>query len=299
MVDDIRLKTYNPLITSYPKYAHFFTIVGMSEDALFWAAKNYTLFHAYRYVSHCSIDLGGFAKQNYDSNPLPYGPCLESFDIPAFMIGTDLYNFIKNMLVKEYFLCFYINTKNLNFYSYDLNHPILVIGMNGAKGVFYVNDFYPPLSKYITKELKFNDLERGFLECDLKTITLLKKRDTKITIFENIGEYKKTLLENLNKIYHSDFTPYNPFYLKKQIKYYAGLELYLELKENLREYGRKGLHVLMDSKIIIYECLSCLSKYNELPYEYTILYKNLIDETRKLRNLFIKYQVLGDENVYH
>ena len=42
------------IITSFPKYAHLFSIVGLDEEHILWIAKHFLLFHSYN-ILHTSL----------------------------------------------------------------------------------------------------------------------------------------------------------------------------------------------------------------------------------------------------
>ena len=291
---DKRLFLEQPIITSYPKYAHLFSIIGFKEDYLLWIANHFLLYHSYEYTTHKSIDLSGFDKEALDANPYPNGPCIECFKVPIMNFDSIVIGkMIEKYLMNDFYVCINVKTNHLTLFgTCDLVHPVLISGFSQALRIFYVNDFFPPTSKYRTEIIPYDEILDG-LSFNYKYILLYKKSEITIDIKKEIKLLNHILIDVFKRTLFSATIPYNPYYFKNQIllNYSSGLDVYKELKRDLTSYGKKGLHVLYDSKILTYKCLAPIAREGLIQENILEKYSELIDDTEIIRNLIIKYDV--------
>jgi len=288
------------IITSFPKYAHLFSIVGLDEEHILWIAKHFLLFHSYEYTSHKSIDLSGYDKSSLDNNPYPYSPYLEYYKIPLFIKSDEhIIEIIEENIKKHFFICININISKLKIFDgFSLIHPVLISGFDSKEKIFYVNDFYPPSSKYRREVINYNEITKGVLHNNNHDYCFLfRKKKVDIDIKKEIDLLVYIVRENLVKILYGDFIPYNPYYFKTKnlINYRVGLKVYDEIVVDLFGYGKKAFHVLLDSKIITYECLKVMEKYGKITNLMLKNYLDLVLKVKIMRNLFMKLELLNKE----
>ena len=227
---------------------------------------------------------------------------MECYKLPIRYVSNDniLKEFIK-YIDDGFYICVNIETSAIGIYeTWDMFHPILICGYDLENKMFLVNDFFPPEPTYRTIELSSNDVIEGIRRCKrFDYILLYKKKKISFNISEKIPLLRGITIESLNKIINSAFIPYNPYYFKSSMMkgYSAGLSVYEELINDINGYGKRGLHVLYDSKIVTHFCLKILNKYNNLSAKKLEEYYIIVQKTLVLRNMYLKYLVTSDEKI--
>ena len=293
---------YDPIITSLPKYAHFFSIIGFEEWYVLWVAKHYLLYHAYSYKTHKGIDLSGFDKESFDNNPYPNGPCIESFKVPLFEeTKAKITDYIIDSINRGFFVCINIRTVMVKEYlGCDLIHPILISGYDLKHNYFIVSDFFPPTSVYRKENIDINELIESIELSKYPFYILYKRVDgAEFDLKNEIGLLKKVLIDSLQRINGGKVTAYNPYYFKNKILYdfSGGIDTYNCLIDDIISYGKKGLHIMTDQKILLKECLIPLVKYSDLPNELIEHIDYIIDRLTIEKNKYIKYTIKMDERI--
>lgn len=292
-----------PFMKSVTYLASFFSFVEVNRVTMPWLLKFFSSPFAYKKTLDNGIESKshGIVSANYLNDYfMMCCPFVEVCNINQSLIGTSIFEFIKNAILNGFCMTAVINPHYIKAYGdFELNeHDLLIIGFDDENEILYGKDFFPPLRKFERQEIPFYEYVEAFDARNTKyNIRLFRKREV-------ISEPTQ---DNLNKVLREALTNYldqsmpinNPYYpLVNQVKkdepsefmepgeVWTGIGVYDALILNIRNIYLRELVLFIDVHRLIYEAL-----LYALPYNNIESFKNIIEELELMLSLAIKYKM--------
>lgn len=308
MITKMQLPVEYPIITSYPAYACFLSILANYSKTDDWIFDKFI-----NLWSH--IDTNGdtpfrFGSWDYVKN-CPFITFTKIKSDLLLSINNDIRHFIKSSIKNEYYVYmsydkYYI--KNTYAYNkYHSEHQMFIYGYDDEKQEYYIGEFFSG-KKFDFYTISYTELEKA-IDSD---------REINPTSFVELYKYKdidydfdmELLRKNLMDYLYSDFSALsyenkNLQHIESQaikkdnitfgVSYYDKLIELLEinLKQKIDYYDVRPFHTLYDHKSLMVKRIEYLFKNKMLIEDKELLnqFKEIEDKVFELRNKFLKISI--------
>lgn len=291
------LQTEHPIITSFGKFAHFFSVAGQSSSNLLWVSKHWLLPYAYEYCNppYAAIDLSGYAKLSYMDNSHLSTPCLDVNIISSHLTGfDDILEAIKCYIDNDDYVCIWVNCSSLTdiYPGWSIDHQVLVYGYDTNSSILYIKDFFPSSMVYRENIIQMSDFVYAHNAAQKKQIILYHRKDT-IDLHLYISKFIENMYHSAKHIYLCDYNIVNPYYIKTErlTSVAVGINIYDSLIAHSELYGLKGMHALYDAKKLFQHCLHYVVSHGLLSIDIYNDYCNFVNALSKARYIYIKYDL--------
>lgn len=189
--------TYPP-ITSYSTHAAILSVLCDDEDFIPWFICHYTQLR----LIEDGID-DGFEYMILGDRELTCD-YLEQYHLPSFasvfIDPSNIVSFIKEMILKGFYLLITVNAKYIRNYKkdHDFCHAIFIYGFDDDINMFYVGDFFRN-QKYAYEQCSYDEMREAFemknKEYWLTGIRLFRKKKNQFQF--NLQEFRGVLQDYL------------------------------------------------------------------------------------------------------
>ncbi|MFS1512194.1 hypothetical protein VQL36_07140 [Chengkuizengella sp. SCS-71B] len=306
------LKVNYPMITSYPRHAFNLAIISTIENSIPWVFSNYvqlrchtqSLHEKYIYADWFEFDA---YNPTLDDNPLVYYQIIYRELILKYT--NNIVEFTIDWINDGYYFFTHLNefyVPNTRAYQFrDFPHSNLIFGFDKVEESFEIA-YFDKDGKLAFGKIGFEDYANSFntlvvSQDYLKYNYLVKPRDSfdyKYDAKTNLQTFKDYLQGNRAMDLHYD--RYRMFGTNVDqfdfgIDVYKNLEIYtIYLEEADIVYDIRPFHILWEHKSCLKKHLQYINELNLLG-NYPVLdnmLKEVEDQTKKLRNLFLKVAYL-------
>lgn len=301
-----------PDITSYPYYANIFSVISTtSEDSTSWMLSHFI--QLFCHLENQSLKLDYF--QPWVTWVPEFCPFLNvqvlNKSLVEKFINQNILSFVKQIIDINHYLVLFVNHKYIKFsksyLKYDHVHELFIYGYDYVNEKLKVADNFN--GKYEFIEMTYEEFNEAYYKTPQRTDTDIDK----IYVLETKSNvnYEFDLLKVVDSIKDyitsKDTRIRDEFSMNWAGKLTVGIKIYdkileylFQLANNKSNFDRRLFHVLWEHKTLMVKRIMLMQhKKILLNNRIEILYRELEQNSLKLRNMMLKYSLTKDNKIIY